>query len=78
MSEHCGNCRFFLAQPSNGQALTTGLCRRNPPSMITVPVRHPISGQTEIQLQGRFSPVHENNWCGEWQLGVKIEVGVTL
>jgi len=57
MSDCCGNCRFFVRDPSN---LKQGQCRVHAPVAMVLP-----AGANQIGVNGFFPPVNETIWCGE-------------
>lgn len=69
VSQKCGNCKFFRRHLSN---ITEGFCKRMPPSVIIAPVRSK-SGAIEPHPVSVTANMHQDDWCGEWQLKVTLQ-----
>lgn len=59
--DQCSNCLFFMRrEPSL-------MCRRYPPTTFMVGTHQAIGQPTGILTQGFWTPINEDDWCGEHQ-----------
>lgn len=63
---NCGTCKYYHPPMTEE---TVGTCRRNPPSVLLIPippsVGNPKGGQT-VGVQGYFPPVGPDIYCGAY------------
>lgn len=68
----CKTCKHFDQQADS----TDGLCRERSPqvSVIQVPTRNHLTGQTTLQpaTVANFPQVGADCWCGRWAGGLSL------
>lgn len=57
----CENCES--SENDDGELF----CHAFPPTVISIPVQHPISGQAGISMQAVFPHVASDWWCSYWR-----------
>jgi hypothetical protein len=61
LNDCCGSCIHFLAAPDKN--VPVGICKANPPQVITVPVQSQMRGMS-IEIQSHFPSVNWGAHCG--------------
>lgn len=60
----CATCEHFN-QTSGANGSVSGECRAHPPLTVPVPVPT-LTGGSRLGFTAGWSPVSEDQWCGEW------------
>lgn len=68
----CANCRFRMPD-DRPEHVGSGQCRRNPPTVVSVPTTPRVADDTG---QGAWIEQHwpwmtAADWCGEWKQGAR-------
>lgn len=64
----CGTCRFYATGNGDADAQGMGVCRRNPPQGIPVPVDAAPGHIPTMKLVGAWPHISPEQVCGEWQM----------